>query len=91
MRKIAVFSALVGASLGLSATANATSYQDQIDLCAAAINDQGLASVDEYRVKFLSASSSRLNVKLVPLDDGETLVAECKIRRGKVSSVTLKS
>ncbi len=90
-----LFSGVFVSFLALAAfPANATSVSDQMELCAAAIDAQELAVVSDYRVKFISTSggaAKRLSVELIPYADGDVLRAECKIRRGKVQEVALKS
>jgi len=77
-----------------SVPANASSTQDQIALCASALQAQGLAPADEFRTKFVSlkgASVRTLKVKLIPTSGGETKVAECRIQGDTIVDATIKS
>jgi hypothetical protein len=89
--------ALIAAASALAliaAPALAGERESQISLCAAALDAQGLAAVDSYRVKFLKAKGGAVQkvvVKLIPLADGPSLTAECLIQRGEVTSATIQS
>lgn len=81
-------------SMIISTHAGAQSINDQVSLCAEAIKQENLASTSDYKVQFVrveGAAAKRLTVELVPVDEGETVLAECKIRRGKVTEVALKA
>lgn len=69
----------------------AADWSEKISLCAAAVQAEGLAEVEDYRVKFAGGASRKLTIELIPNDGGETLEAVCRIRRGEVSSVELKA
>jgi ABC-type glycerol-3-phosphate transport system substrate-binding protein len=77
-----------------SGTAFATE-SDQVALCAAALDAQGLAAADEYRAKFLKTKGGAVKtvtVKLIPVADGvEAIEAECEIKRGEVTNATVKA
>ena len=91
MSKSVIASLVAGGLIVLaSAPASAADWSEKISLCAAAVEAEGLAEVENYRVKFSSGASRKLTIKLIPNEDGETLTAECRMRRGEVSSVTLK-
>lgn len=87
-----VIASLVAGSLAVlaSAPAGATDWSEKINMCAQAVEAEGLAEVENYRVKFSSGASRKLTIKLIPAEQGETLTAECRLRRGEVSSVTMK-
>lgn len=86
------FSLAVGAQLS---TASASEAGDQVALCAAALDAQGIASADGYRAKFLKSKGGAMKtvtVKMIPVADGlEAIEAECQIRRGEVIDVTVKA
>lgn len=87
-----VSAAFLGASL--SAPALATDWSGHLELCAAAISEAGIANSDDYKVKFISAgggATKRVLVKLIAEGDAEDITAECRIRRGEVKDVTVKS
>ncbi len=94
MTKKIISSLLVSAFALAALPANAGSVSDQIDQCAAAIDAEQLVVISDYRVKFLRISggaAKRLSIELIPYADGESLRVECKIRRGEVQEVSLKS
>lgn len=85
--------AAASALIAFGGAASAKNISEEIAMCADAVNDAGLAKVAEYDVKFASvagASVKRLAIELVPTANGETIVAECRIKRGKVIDVALK-
>lgn len=90
-----LIASLVAGALALSAVpAGATDWNEKLDLCAQAVDAQGLAVVSNYKVKFVSAgggATKRLQLRLISQDGSENLTAECKFRRGELSEVTLKS
>ena len=83
------------AVVSLSASAQATSFDEQVALCAAALDDQGIAAAADYRPKFQKSKGGavkRVTVKFVPtIDDAETIEAECRIRGGEVVDVSVKA
>ena len=89
----AVFAAAFAGAIALqSSTAFAADVADEVALCARALDDQGLASADDYRAKFQGRRGGRvtkLEVRLVPKADGKAIDAVCEIRRGEVVSATL--
>ncbi len=92
MNKNIILSIAFGAVAITAAPAGATNWNEQIDLCAAAVDAEGLANMGDYTAKFGGAAGSkRIEIKLVPNAGGDTLVAECRIRRGEVTSVALKA
>ncbi len=92
MAKNRVLSMFVGSlALCAAAPALANDWSEKIQLCAAAVQDEGLAEIENYRVKFAGGASRRVTIELIPNDEGEKLEAECRLRRGEVSSVELKA
>ncbi|MCB2112683.1 MAG: hypothetical protein KDD85_03950 [Parvularculaceae bacterium] len=88
---------LVAAAAALAigtAPAFASSTQDQISLCTSELSTQGLAPADQFRAKFVSlkgASLRTLKLKLIPVDGGDSKVAECRIKGDTVVEATIKS
>ena len=77
-----------------AAPAFASSTQDQITLCASELSTQGLAPADQFRAKFVSlkgASLRTLKLKLIPVDGGDSKLAECRIKGDTVVEATIKS
>ncbi len=92
MSKNLFLTVFFGAVAVAATPAGATNWSEKVDLCAAAVEAEGLAKVSDYAVKFGSATSSRrLEIKLIPNAGGDTLIAECRIRRSEVTAVTLKA
>ena len=86
-----VVSLIVGGLAAFAITPAFADWGEKISLCAAAVQEEGLADVENYRVKFAGGASRKVSIELIPNDGGETLEAECRIRRGEVSSVELKA
>ncbi|HOP20011.1 MAG TPA: hypothetical protein PLV61_08165 [Parvularculaceae bacterium] len=94
---------LAGAAVALSAAAFlaapapafAASADEQVSLCAAAADAQGIAATDAYRAKFMKSKGGAVQtvtIKLVPeAGESESITAECKIKRGEVIGVTVKA
>ncbi|MEM9014871.1 MAG: hypothetical protein AAGB02_07160 [Pseudomonadota bacterium] len=77
---------------GAAFPAAASEWGERIDICTAAIENQGLADVDSHRVKFVAGgggSTKRVVLELRPIDGGDKKVATCKIRRSGEISVEL--
>lgn len=91
MTKMILTGAVASAFALVALPAGAADWGKKMDMCAAAVEAEGLADVSEYDVKFVSGSSRRLNIELVPEAGGDSLVAECKISRGKISDVTVQA
>ena len=91
MTKSFVFGAVASALALTAVSANAADWGEKMELCAAAAQDQGLAAVADYDVNFVSASSRRLTIELVPAAGGDPVVAECKLSRGKIKDVQVQA
>lgn len=94
MSKNILAAATFAAFAAVAAPAHAEDWNAAIDLCTAAIDAEGKISTDDYRVKFVSAgggSTKRLALKLIPIGDGETIKAECKVRRGEVTELAVEA
>lgn len=86
--------AVAASVLALTAPAIAGEREVQLERCAAALDAQGLAAADAYRTKFVKAKGGSLQtivLKLIPLAGGPSLEAECLLKRGEVTSATIKS
>lgn len=86
-----ILAAAAGAAALTAIPANAADWNEKMALCAAAVESGGYADVADYDVKFLSATSRRLKIKLIPASAGEPVVAECTISRGQVSAVEVQA
>ena len=92
MSKYAISALVAGGLFALSHTpAEASDWAEKISLCAEAVDAEGLAEVDNYRVRFSSGASRKLTIELIPLEGGEKLTAECRMSRGKVTKVSMKA
>lgn len=91
MSKFATSALVAGGLFALSFTPAAADWGEKISLCAEAVEAEGLAEVDNYRVRFSSGASRKLTIELIPLDGGEKLTAECRMSRGKVTEVSMKA
>ncbi|MEM8936025.1 MAG: hypothetical protein AAGC77_06425 [Pseudomonadota bacterium] len=85
---------ILGAMTAFATTpANATDWNVQMDLCAAALKAESLAAVDNHRLTLIRARSGaakRVTIKIVPNDGGDAVVAECTIRKGAVTKAEIK-
>ena len=91
-----LFASITAGALALAALpVAAADWNEKIDLCAAAVDSEGLAVISDYQVKFANAtnggSTTRIQLKLTPNAGGDSLIAECKIRRNEVTEVLLKA
>ena len=78
----------------LASPAMATSYVEQVEMCKAAISDNDLANLEEYKVKFAGSkggSLKRVKLELKSTTGGDDLTAKCSIRRGEVQEITLEA
>lgn len=86
--------AFIATTAVLATSANAMTTSEQISACAAALDERGVAAAAEYKPRFKSISgggAKKLVLEMVPLADGEkSILATCKIKRGKVTDVTIK-
>lgn len=74
--------------------AHATSSSDQISLCKSAVEVQGLAPADLFKLKFVNIKGAALKTvtfKASSLADGQDQVIECRIRGANVVEATVKS
>lgn len=89
------FSVFAGALVAfMSPPASAATLAEEIALCAAAADAEGLAPAGDYRPKFVDSrggAAKRVTIELIPYDGGEVLTAECRMRRGEVLEVALKA
>jgi hypothetical protein len=89
---IAVIAAVYAADA--AAPARASDLNTQVSLCAAALDEQGLAGADEYRAKFLKTkggATKTVTVRMIAVGNGDSLTAECQIRRGEVIGAEIKA
>lgn len=75
------------------APAHAGDWSENVNLCAAAAEAEGVVTAGEYRAKFVygsGASVKTVAIELIP-NEGETITAQCKIRRGAVTEFGVKA
>ena len=88
-------SALALAAAPLLATpAFAGERENQVSLCASALDAQGLAKQDDYRAKFVKAkggAAQTVTIKLIPNAEGPTMTGECLIKKGEVTEAAIQS
>ncbi len=68
--------------------------ENQVSLCASALETQGLAPADSFRAKFVKAKGGavqKIVIKLISLGDSPSVDAECLIKGGEVTSAAIKS
>jgi hypothetical protein len=91
----ALLTAFAASALVLSAApAFAGEREDQVTLCASAIDAQGLAKTGDYRAKFVKAkggAAQTVTIKLIPNAEGPTMTAECLIKKGEVTEAAIQS
>jgi len=76
-----------------AAPTQASDWSKNVDICAAAAEEQGVVAAESYRTKFLSgygASVKTIAIELIPTD-GDSIVTECTIRRGEVTDLVVKA
>jgi hypothetical protein len=87
--------AAVASAVALSiAPAYAASSSEQISLCSAALEAQGIAPADIFKKKFVNIKGAALKTvtfKLTPLAGGDAQVAECQIKGSKVVGAAIKA
>ncbi|MEX6632119.1 hypothetical protein [Hyphococcus lacteus] len=83
----------VSSALVFGTPAFAGDWTETVDLCAAAAEAEGAVTANEYRSKFLygsGASTKKVAIEMTSAN-GDVVKAECKIRRGKVTSIDIKA
>ena len=87
--------AAAAATIALSlAPAYAASSAEQISLCNSALEEQGIAPLDQFKKKFVTIKGAALKTvtfKLTPLAGGEPQVAECQVKGRTVVGAAIKS
>lgn len=97
MREIFIAGAVAALSTVavLNSPALASSVSEDLALCASALDQRGVAQADSFRPKFLrlrGGAVRRIGVLMIPNADGApSIEAECRIQRGEVVDVTVKS
>jgi hypothetical protein len=67
---------------------------DDVALCAAAADAQGIASASDFRAKFVKSKGAkvrRVSVMFVPNGSGASIEATCEIKRGEVINLAVKA
>jgi len=92
--KMLISAAIVALPMFAAGAAHAASTQDQIAMCADALDERGVAARSEYQPRFKSikgGGAKKLVLEMQPIaEGGERIVATCKIKRGKVTEVLVK-
>lgn len=93
MREIAFASLIAAATVAFAAPAAASSEVAQVELCAAALDAQGVAAASDYRARFVKSKGGAVKtvtVRLIPTGNGaQAKTAECQIRRGEVVEASI--
>ena len=93
--RMLISAALIALPVFAASTANAASTQEQIAMCADALDERGVAARGDYKPRFKSISgggAKKLVLEMEPTVEGdESVVAVCKIKRGKVTEVMVKA
>lgn len=88
LKLIAPFAAI---ALFAGANAHAESWGEKIQMCADAAEDEGLVDLSDYRPEFDGGSSRRVSLVFTPRRAGDVVEIECRIARGRVVSVDVRS
>ncbi|MEM9705350.1 MAG: hypothetical protein AAF850_04655 [Pseudomonadota bacterium] len=87
---IAAFSA----AATFASVASANSTQEQLSMCASALEEAGVASSTDYRSRFKGlrgGATKTLTLRMIAISEGkESFDAVCKIRRGEVIEAAAK-
>ena len=92
MKNILIAFAASAVALSI-APAHATSSSDQISLCKSAVEVQGLAPADAFKLRFVNIKGAALKTvtfKASPITGGEDQIVECRIRGGNVIEAAVK-
>ena len=87
----AVVSTLAFVALPATAFASET---DDVALCAAALDEKGVADADDYRAKFLKSKGAQVrnvSILLIPHEGGDSIEAVCQIKKGEVIEASAKA
>ncbi len=68
--------------------AAAGDWNEQISMCIAAAEDQGIVDASEYRAKFDGGTRRRISLVFTSARRSDDIQVECRIARGRVVSVT---
>lgn len=94
IKHIAV-SLIAAGGLFAATSAGAANWTETVQMCAAALDEQGIAAADQYQARLEKArdgATRRVTVKMAPLtSEAEAIIAECKIRHGEVVDVSVKA
>ena len=81
-------SAALAAGIAAVQPATAGDWNDQIGMCVAAAEEEGIVDTSEYRAKFDGGSRRRLSLVFISNNRDDEIQVECRIARGRVVSVT---
>ena len=94
MKNLLISVAAFTAVAAISGQASASSTQDQVALCAAEAQAQGLVPSADFRAKFVSLKGAALKtvkIKLIPTGAGDSRDIECRVKGDTVIEATIKS
>ena len=93
MENLVVLGAVSLAAAAFS-PAFAASSNEQVEMCAAALQSKGTTAAVDYRAKFKKSrggSTKTVTIELVPTSGGEKLTGVCKIKSGEVIEAGIKA
>lgn len=94
MKTAIAFAALAAASAFAGPAFASSEANAQVNLCAAALDAQGVAAAGDYDARFQKSKGSAVKtvtIKLIPIAGGASIVAECQIKRGEVIEAIVKA
>lgn len=93
MRNKAIAALVLSATAMAAAPAGAVNWSEHVGACAAAAEAEGVVTAGAYRASFVTGSGAATKTVAVELkqDNGESVTAVCKIRRGEVTDFTVKA
>ena len=71
--------------------AMAGDWNEQISMCIAAAEDQGIVDPREYQAEFDGGTRRRMSLVFTSPRRGDEIQVECRIARGRVVSVDVRS
>ncbi len=91
--KLTRISLIAALSLGFAPLVSAASTQELVDLCVAAMVDEGMVEEDGARAKLKKIRGGglkRLTLEMVSQDTNDSFIVECKVRGKSVEELTVK-
>lgn len=95
MQKTIACTVAIITALSISPAFAASSTQDQLAMCVAALESRGIASQSDYRATFKGVrggGTKKLKVLMSPRDkNGVAINATCIIKRGKIADIVVNA